>query len=155
MQLFDDGEEWLDRRPATRWFQDRRLAAVMQSAILFHDGKRCDVHAFVVMPSHVHLVFTPYSVPAAAASHTARGGGLSPRTAIMHSIKLFAARACNRLLGREGTFWQSESYDRVVRDEAELARFVTYVEHNPVKAGLCQRPEEWEFSSAHGKPDRG
>jgi REP element-mobilizing transposase RayT len=47
-----------------------------------------------------------------------------------------------------GAFWQNESYDRVVRDSQEFEQFVNYVEFNPVKAGLCRRPEEWEFSSA-------
>jgi REP element-mobilizing transposase RayT len=52
------------------------------------------------------------------------------------------------MLRREGAFWQSESYDRVVRDEEEFEQVVQYVEFNPVKAGLCRQSEEWEFSSA-------
>ncbi len=67
----------------------------------------------------------------------------------MHSLKRYTARECNGLLGRSGAFWQPESYDRLVRNEAELERIVHYVEHNPVTAGLCERPEDWLFSSAH------
>ncbi|MFM8415396.1 MAG: hypothetical protein ACKOCX_11815 [Planctomycetota bacterium] len=36
----------------------------------------------------------------------------------------------------------------MVRDEEELERIVRYVEYNQVRAGLCGRPEEWDFSSA-------
>lgn len=60
---------------------------------------------------------------------------------IMHSLKRYTARESNRLLGREGQFWQHENYDHVVRDEAELNRIVRYVLNNPVNAGWI---ENWE-----------
>jgi hypothetical protein len=41
-----------------------------------------------------------------------------------------------------------ESFDYKVRDNAEHARLVAYAENNPVKAGLCKRPEDWKWSSA-------
>jgi putative transposase len=40
------------------------------------------------------------------------------------------------LLERQGTLWQREYYDHVIRDQAELARAVEYIHNNPVKAGL-------------------
>lgn len=66
----------------------------------------------------------------------------------MHSLKRHTARQANLLLGREGEFWQDESYDHVVRDEAEYRRIVTYVLNNPVKAGLVDawRLWRWNFS---------
>ena len=97
--------------------------------------------AHVIMPSHCHVVIDT----------SGYGGGQrdgSSRESIMHSIKRHSAQECNRLLGRCGAFWQPESYDRVVRDPEELERIVSYVEWNPVKAGLCERPEMWRFSSA-------
>ena len=95
------------------------------------------------MPSHFHLVFEPDSEWAETLAEER-----SPREVIMHSLDRHSARECNRVLGRTGEFWQHESYDHVVRDEAELERIVQYIENNPVKAGLCGRPEEWRFSSA-------
>jgi signal recognition particle GTPase len=71
------------------------------------------------------------------------------RERIMHSIKRHSARECNRLLGRTGRFWQAESYDRLVRNDDERQRIARYIEWNPVKAGLCDEPERWRFSSAH------
>ena len=71
-----------------------------------------------------------------------------PREIIMHSIKLYTARECNRILGRKGQFWQDESYDHCVRNEAELWRIIEYIEMNPVKANYIASPEEWSFSSA-------
>jgi putative transposase len=51
-------------------------------------------------------------------------------------------------------FWQEESYDRLVRDEQEFERVRSYVENNPVRAGLVRRAEEFQWSSAKGG-DRG
>ena len=49
------------------------------------------------------------------------------------------------------SFWQRESYDHVIRDGEEMVRLNAYVEWNPVKAGLCETPEEWKWSSAFGR----
>lgn len=149
-EAFELSEDWLDGRPAAQWLKDRRLAAIVRDELLQHAGDAYELHAYVVMPSHFHCVFTPRS---------GWGGGrnsleerrVSPRSAILRLIKGRSAQACNRVLRRTGAFWQSESYDRVVRDEEEFGQFVKYVEFNPVKAGLCKRPEEWEFSSARSR----
>ena len=59
------------------------------------------------------------------------------------------ARPANLILGRTGeAFWQDESFDHCVRDEAELDRLVRYVEYNPVSAGLAANPRAWRWSSA-------
>jgi putative DNA methylase len=42
----------------------------------------------------------------------------------------------NRVLGRTGSFWQREYFDRLIRDENELERAVEYVVNNPAHAGL-------------------
>ena len=75
----------------------------------------------------------------------------------MHSLKLHTALVCNEKLGRSGTvwqpeaFWQEESFDHCVGDADELERIVHYVEQNPVKAGLVESAEKWEFSSAYDR----
>lgn len=86
------------------------------------DGERYDLHAWCVMPNHVHVVFQ------ARAGH-----GLAD---IMHSWKSFTSKACNRVLGRTGQFWMDESFDRLIRSEDEHLRFVAYTLNNPVAAGL-------------------
>jgi isocitrate dehydrogenase len=69
-------------------------------------------------------------------------------------LKGATARQANALLGRTGeTFWQAESYDHWVRDENEWDRIAAYIEDNPVKARLVQRPEDYRWSSA-ANPDR-
>lgn len=64
----------------------------------------------------------------------------------MHSIKRTSARGINKLLKRTGSVWQPESYDYIVRDEDDLYRIIEYVMMNPVKAGLVEAWEEWEYT---------
>jgi len=67
----------------------------------------------------------------------------------MQSIKRVSARESNKILQREGTFWLNESFDRLVRDDKELYFTIEYVINNPVKAGLCKRPEDWKYTYLH------
>jgi len=89
--------------------------------------------AYVVMSNHVHVLLTP-SVPLER---------------ITRALKGYTAREANKILQRTGLqFWQAESFDHWVRSEEELSRIVSYIEHNPVRAGLSKRPEDWPWSSA-------
>jgi putative transposase len=86
------------------------------------------------MPNHAHMLLTPFA-----------GQELS---AILHSLKSYTANEANKLAGRSGQFWQPESFDRWVRDANHFANVIAYIENNPVKAHLCEKPEDWPFSSA-------
>ena len=55
---------------------------------------------------------------------------------------------CNRIRGESRAYWQTETFDHWARDEAEMYRIIEYIENNPVKAGLVERPEDWYWSSA-------
>jgi REP element-mobilizing transposase RayT len=71
---------------------------------------------------------------------------------ILKSWKTFTSREANKLIGRTGnTFWQSESFDHWIRNEAENARISRYIRNNPVTARLCSAPEDWPWSSARQK----
>ncbi len=93
------------------------------------------LHAFVVMPNHVHVLLDP----------------LASLAGITNGIKGASAREANRLLRRTGRpFWQDESFDHWVRSAAQFERVRNYIECNPVKAGLVARPEDWQWSSLRG-----
>jgi REP element-mobilizing transposase RayT len=144
-------DDWLDRRPAVRHLADQRLARVVRDAVYHFAGRRYDLLGYVVMPSHLHWVFRPRGEWEAALGKAA--DERSPRERIMHSLKRHTALECNRLLGRDGVFWQDESYDHCPRDGDELERILNYIEWNPVKAGLVSTPEGWPFSSARDRRD--
>ncbi len=73
----------------------------------------------------------------------------TPRESISHSIQSYTGNQCNRLLVRKGAFWQTETFDHFVRDEAEQFGVITYIEQNPVVAGLVRRAEDYRWSSAY------
>ena len=102
---------------------------------LFENGRKIEMYAAVVMPNHVHLLFT--------ALESERGEPFS-LAEIMKGIKGVSARNINKLLGRRGSLWQDESFDRIMRaEEFELKR--NYIMANPIDAGLCKRPEEYKW----------
>ncbi len=104
--------------------------------ILYDHGKRYQLVFAVVMPDHVHLILYPcLSAP----------GRWFDLSVILKALKGSSARQINKLLGTRGTVWQEESFDRIIRDEQELEEKLLYMYHNPVKAGLVTRPEDYEF----------
>jgi hypothetical protein len=121
------------------------------------------------MPNHVHAVFAPLLTEAQARRLALRDWrrqtGRNPPgindagettldehdeasvlAVIMQSLKGYTARKCNLALGREGAFWQHESFDRVIRDDPEFVRVINYVLNNPVKAGLAPGWRDWQWN---------
>jgi type I restriction enzyme R subunit len=144
-------EDWLDGQPARRDLEDPALARVVIEALFYFAGRRYDLFAFVVMPSHLHRLFRPLPRWVATLADDRR----TPRERIAYSLNRFTATACNRLRNAAGAFWQTESYDHWVRDVEELERVIRYIEENPVKARLVGRPDQWEFSSAGARRRTG
>jgi REP element-mobilizing transposase RayT len=69
-----------------------------------------------------------------------------PLSNVLRKLKWNTALRANRILGRTGPLWHPESYDRVIRNAAELERTIWYVLMNPVKAGLCKDWRDWKWS---------
>jgi len=91
------------------------------------------LHAFVVMPNHVHVLVTP----------------VIPLPKLTKSLKGITAKRANAMLSLTGRpFWQEESYDRLVRNEGEFESIRNYIEENPVRARLVRNDSEYQWSSA-------
>lgn len=134
-----------EQREGNRWLANFAVANVVRDAIHYRDGKVYDLICYTIMPNHVHLLCTLKS--SAPFEHdTNHGSRVTPVTTMLHSLKRYTARECNKVLQREGAFWQSESYDRINRNEQELDRTIMYVMNNPVKAGLVKQMKDWEYS---------
>jgi REP element-mobilizing transposase RayT len=131
-------DRFLDRADTgPRYLAVPEIAELVVACLLDGDRRfhRYQLHSFVVMPNHVHMLVTPHVVSAK---------WLGP-------LKGFTAYRANRILARTGTpFWQEESYDHVVRSGAGLERVRRYIENNPVKAGLVTIAEDFRWSSAGG-----
>jgi REP element-mobilizing transposase RayT len=116
------------------WLSDPRIAECMIAALKKAEMQEMfQLHAYVVMANHVHVLVEPkFPIPR-----------------ITRVIKGSTAREANSILGRTGLrFWQEESFDHWIRNAPEWDRVRTYIERNPVIAGLVQKPEEWRWSSA-------
>ena len=135
-------ESHLDAGRGDCWLKNPRVAEIVASALRFFVNSRYALGAWVVMPNHVHVLVRPLG------EHTL--------DSVVKSWKGFSAREANKILERTGeVFWAHEYYDHWLRDEDEKARLTAYVYDNPVKAGLCARPEDWLWSSAHPRWARG
>ena len=157
------------------WLSNRRVADVVEENLLFHASRRYDLWAYVIMANHVLL--HPRLLDPQPTSHpraedadglqpgVADSGGIDPDSGkvtgyialatITHGAKSYTAGRSNRILGTTGRFWQDESYDHIVRDEAEFWRIVEYIENNPVAAGYVDEPSQWRWSSARLRAQLG
>jgi putative transposase len=109
---------------------------VTLNAIRQWHGIKWQLYASVVMPDHVHVLAQPLNQPTE---------GIFSLAEILHSIKRFSARKINQGRGFEGSLWQDERFDRIVRDEAEFLEKWQYIRNNPVKAALAIVPEEYPW----------
>ncbi len=114
-------EKWLDDglgSCALGYPDNRELVC---NALRHFDGERYTLFAFAVMPNHVHVLFSPI--------------GDFGASGILHSWKSFTAHKVRRAVGDSGSFWQKESWDRLIRDDRHFAKVVRYIARNPRNAG--------------------
>jgi putative transposase len=91
------------------------------------------LHEFVLMPDHFHLLMTP-SIALERSVQLIKGG--------------FSYRA-KKELGSNAEIWQRGFSDHRIRDWEDYERHVNYIYLNPVKRRLCERAEEYKYSSAY------
>jgi putative transposase len=124
----------------TATYNRRRLFQVPANAELFvatlqhyRAEGHYRLHAFVVMPEHIHLLVTPQAITLERAIGLIKGG--------------FSHRLASKV-----SVWQRGFTDHRIRDAEDYAARLNYVHRNPVEARLCDKPESYAFSSANPKP---
>jgi DNA polymerase III alpha subunit len=130
----DKLEQHLDESIGDCWLRDPEVAGIVERALRHFDGERYVLGSYVVMPNHVHVLVRPvmeHKLPD-----------------ILQSWKSFTAKEANKRLGREGEFWQPESFDHIVRNEQKLEEFNRYIQANPIKAGLGK--DEFRLGAGSG-----
>jgi len=93
----------------------------------------CDLHAFVLMTNHVHLLLTPRLV---------RGASL-----LMKVLGQCYAQYINRTHGRSGTLWEGRFRSSLVQSQRYVLACYRYIEMNPVRACMVRHPREYPWSS--------
>ena len=118
-----------------RWILPLETRTIVLECCIWGNGTHLNLHGAVVMPDHVHLIFTPLY----------DGKSLHSVAEIMQGIKGTSAQKINRLLKRSGQVWQRESFDRVLRREESIHAKVEYMVQNPVRAGLVRTAMEYRW----------
>lgn len=156
-KLFAIWDEHLDKDTNIRWLANPRIATIVRDNLYYHAGTKYSLWAYVIMSNHVHVLLKPDEVWGKRFNRDEIGKAQyekGPLSAILHSLRSYTASEANKILNRTGKFWQREAFDHWVRDNDEFRRIIYYIEHNPVKAGLVKRSEDWRFSSAYDRTQK-
>jgi len=127
------------RRQRT-FFSDADYEMYIELVAAAKDNVGAEFWAYCLMPNHVHHVIVP-----------SREDSLS---SLFRKAHRRYTRRINFREGWRGHLWQ-ERFHSSVMDERYLLATVRYVELNPVRAGLCRKPEDWPWSSARAHLDGG
>ncbi|WP_250459226.1 transposase [Microbulbifer litoralis] len=136
-------EQWLDAGYGCCALGHPMVAKVVQDALLKFNGVRYLLTARNIMPNHVHVLIDPKD---SLARIVQSWKSFTGRWALSKNAELAAGAPELRVPGRQ--FWMRDYWDRYIRDQEYFERVLDYIHRNPVKAGLCSRPEEWQWSSA-------
>ncbi|MEZ5337167.1 MAG: transposase [bacterium] len=134
-RLFNRVEPELDRGLGQCWLREEPLAEIVRDCLLHYDGQRYRMHAWVIMPNHVHCLMEPL------AGH--------PIGRLLGGIKGFSANRINKLLQRSGRVWLDGNFLSRIRSEEHFDAALAYIHSNPLSAGLCETAHEWRWSSLH------
>jgi REP element-mobilizing transposase RayT len=141
-------------------------AQIVQDSLLFGDGDRYHLFAWVVMPNHVHVLIEqipgwPMSkVVQSWKRHTSRqihrlGWSSTTRPNTECKSVIPTGAECNSAIPGAAipgaaipALWQRDYWDRFIRNDRHFQIAKHYIENNPVAAGLATSPEAWPWSSA-------
>jgi len=136
-------DKYLDQGYGQCFLRDFRVAGLVQDSLMKFDGVRYNLFSWTIMPNHSHSLLTRFEE--------------WELETILQKHKSYSAHEANKILGRKGRFWMEEYFDRYIRNREHFENTVRYIENNPVKAGLCDKPGDWPFGSAwfrqHEKPN--
>ena len=118
------------------YLRNPEIMGICKSSLHFYEEKDYKIICYCIMPNHMHFVFELLTKE--------RNVGK-----IMGSIKKFSGRRANKVLRRNGAFWQAENFDRLVRNDIELYFIIKYVLFNPVNAGLVENWKDWGGTYCH------
>ncbi len=118
-------------------YHRRRLLTTDESRRIFESALErvrrsfgLHVYGYVVMPEHVHLLLSE-----------------PQQDTLADALKSLKQGVSRRLIGDADHFWQKRYYDFNLRKYPQFVEKLRYIHRNPVKRGLCERPEDWEWSS--------
>jgi putative transposase len=113
--------------------QNERWARLLIDTLYHYCESAYLLHEFVLMPDHIHILLTP-KISLEKAVQFIKGG--------------FSYRA-KKELRSNAEVWQKGFSDHRIRDVQDYLQHVFYIRENPVRKHLCERADEYPYSSAH------
>jgi REP element-mobilizing transposase RayT len=107
----------LDKGYGSCVLREVNVRKIVEDSMHHADGSRYDLHAWVAMPNHVHVLFST------------TGGELLEK--LVGGWKKFSARRINVMIGQEGKLWQKNYFDTMIQDWDHMFRAARYVRRNP------------------------
>lgn len=126
-------EQYLDLGRGTCYLRRPEIAKIVEDSLLFRHGIAYDLRAWVVMPNHVHVLFSVRDLP---------------MKLVVKDWKGYTAKEVNKVLRRKGQLWQEGYWDTFMRNDQHEIRARRYIENNPPKAKLAHWPKDWPWGSA-------
>ena len=119
-------------------FQNLAWAELLVQTLMDYRNKHCyELHDFVVMPDHFHIIMTP-------------GREYSLEKAVQ-MVKGGSSRRIGKQFQTQFSIWQKGFHEHWIRSRDDYEARKRYIEQNPVKARLAVRPSDYPYSSANGK----
>ena len=131
--FFNEYDKLLHNNRTINYLNNEKIVKIVKGSLHFYDQREIKLICYTVMPNHVHVLF-----------HSLEGARSLDK--IMQSIKGYSALEVNKIMQKNGKFWQAESYDHIVRNEDEFFRIINYILLNPVKAKLVEDWRDWKHS---------
>jgi REP element-mobilizing transposase RayT len=130
-----------------RWILPDWARTIVLRSCLHDNDLMHFLHIALVMPDHVHLIFTPLIDQQKRQFYSL--------AQIMCRIKGASGQLINRELKRSGRVWQTESFDHVLRSSESVDAKIGYILENPVRAGLVSGWKQYRWIWVRGENGAG
>ena len=117
------------------FFENQNYQVYLDKLLEYSQKHQVEIHAFILMTNHVHLLATPRIE-----------NGIS---LMMQSLGRYYVRYINQTYHRTGTLWEGRYKSNLVDSDNFFLVVTRYIEFNPVRAEMVVRPELYPWSSYH------
>lgn len=139
-------EDILDNdKSGNHFLKQPEIAQIVIDKLKEFDEKYYHLEAFCVMSNHVHALLN-FSVQLPEKMVDFEKENYLQLSKVMKLIKGSTAFYANKILRRNGSFWEEESYDTVIRNENHRQTVKEYIINNPVKAKICKHWSEFPYT---------
>ena len=109
-------DNWLNKGHGSCILKYKPIQDVVDNTINFYDGNKYILFDYVIMSNHIHLLLIPND----------------PIRETMISFRRFTSRLINKITGKNGSVWQEDYFDRLIRNFKDFEETSDYIKTNPL-----------------------